>query len=170
LVIRHGSDILQDTQDYNKVVCLLSDIQGTKSVNGLVQGRNSVGARTGAELAPVTASTTTIKEFCIPLMGVLSASTLKALPLHAMKNAPLTIEIYFEKLVTATSNVDRLTLSDAELAKITLFKVKQVEFFAEQLTFSPEVASVLEKQTGGKYLINTQSIQSFKNNVPNGTT
>ena len=88
-------------------------------------------------------------------MGVLSASTLKALPLHAMKNAPLTIKIYFEKLVTATSDVDRATLSDAELAKITSFKVKQVEFFAEQLTFSPEVASVLEIQTGGKYLINT---------------
>jgi hypothetical protein len=97
-------------------------------------------------------------------MGVLSASTLKALPLHAMKNAPLTIEIYFEKTSTATD------VTDAELAKLTSFKVKQVEFFAEQLTFSPEVASVLEKQTGGKYLINTQSVQSFKNNVPQGTT
>jgi hypothetical protein len=103
-------------------------------------------------------------------MGVLSASTLKALPLHAMKNAPLTIEIYFEKLVTLANNEDGALLSDAELAKITSFKVKQVEFFGEQLTFSPEVASVLEKQTGGKYLINTQSVQSFKNNVPNGTT
>ena len=97
-------------------------------------------------------------------MGVLSASTLKALPLHAMKNAPLTIEIYFEKTSTAT------TADAAEIAKLTSFKIKQVEFFAEQLTFSPEVASVLEKQTGGKYLINTQSVQSFKNNVPNGTT
>lgn len=180
MVIRHGSDILQDTQDYNKVVCLLSDIQGTKSVNGAIQGRgtnirvasNAVVSevRLGTELAPVTINTTTIREFCIPLMGVLSASTLKALPLHAMKNAPLTIEIYFEKLVTATSDVDKAILDATELAKITSFKVKQVEFFGEQLTFSPEVSSVLEKQTGGKYLINTQSVQSFKNNVPEGTT
>lgn len=78
-------------------------------------------------------------------MGVLSASTLKALPLHAMKNAPLTIEIYFEKLVTLAHNEDEGLLSDVELAKITSFKIKQVEFFGEQLTFSPEVASVLEK-------------------------
>lgn len=100
-------------------------------------------------------------------MGVLSASTLKALPLHAMKNAPLTIEIYFEKALTAT-NATEADIGVA--AKLSSFKVKQVEFFGEQLTFSPEVASVLEKQTGGKYLINTQSVQSFKNNVPNGTT
>lgn len=145
MVIRHGSDILQDTQDYNKVACLLSDIQGTVSSNGVIQGRETVGSRTGAVLAPVTANTTTIEEFCIPLMGVLSASTLKALPLHAMKNAPLTIEIYFEKLVTLAHNEDEGLLSDAELAKITSFKIKQVEFFGEQLTFSPEVASVLEK-------------------------
>jgi hypothetical protein len=101
-------------------------------------------------------------------MGVLSASTLKALPLHAMKNAPLTIEIYFEKVLTAT-NITEADIG-ATPTKLSSFKVKQVEFFAEQLTFSPEVASVLEKQTGGKYLINTQSVQSFKNNVPNGTT
>jgi hypothetical protein len=36
-------------------------------------------------------------------MGILSSSTLKALPLHAMKNAPLTVEIFFEKLLTATN-------------------------------------------------------------------
>jgi len=53
-------------------------------------------------------------------MGVLSASTLKALPLHAMKNAPLTIEIYFEKALTAT------TADAAEIAKLTSFKIKQV--------------------------------------------
>lgn len=164
MVIRHGSDILQDTQDYNKVVCLLSDIQGTKSTNGVIQGHSAVGSRTGAEIAPVTAGATTVREFCIPLMGLLSSATLKALPLHAMKNAPLTVEIFFEKTLTATN------ATVAELAKITSFKVRQVELFAEQLTFSPEVASVLEKQTGGKYLINTQSIQSFKNNVPNGTS
>lgn len=72
-------------------------------MNGFIQGRFAVGARTGFEIAPTTVSTTTIREFCIPLMGVLSSSTLKALPLHAMKNAPLTVEIYFEKGTTATS-------------------------------------------------------------------
>jgi hypothetical protein len=103
LVIRHGSDILQDTQDYNKVACLLSDIQGTRSTNGLIQGRNGVGVRNGGELSPVDANKTFTREFCIPLMGILSSSTLKALPLHAMKNAPLTVEIFFEKLLTATN-------------------------------------------------------------------
>lgn len=124
LVVRHGSDILQDTQDYNKIASLLSDIQGTKSVNGLVQGRSGVGARVGVEIAPVTASITTVKEFCIPLMGVLSSSTLKALPLHAMKNAPLTIELYFEKARTALANASNATLADAEVNKLTSFKVK----------------------------------------------
>jgi hypothetical protein len=79
------------------------------------------------------------------LAGILSDSTLKALPLHAMKNAPLTVEIYFEKLATATCDDVKATLADAELAKITSFKVKDVNVFGEQLTFSPEVASVLEK-------------------------
>lgn len=38
------------------------------------------------------------------------------------------------------------------------------------MTFSPEIASVLEKQTGGKYIINTQSVSSYRNNVPAGST
>lgn len=61
-------------------------------------------------------------------MGVLSASTLKALPLHAMKNAPLTVEIYFEKTATATN----ATAADLGVAaKMTYFKVKNVELFGE---------------------------------------
>jgi hypothetical protein len=48
-------------------------------------------------------------------MGVLSSSTLKALPLHAMKNAPLTIELYFEKAKTALANASNATLADAEV-------------------------------------------------------
>lgn len=116
LIVRHGSDILQDIQDYNKVACILSDLQGTVSVNAHIQGREvddttKTTLRTGEVIAPVDASTTTTKEFCIPLMGILSASTLKALPLHAMKNAPLTIELYFEKLATATANASNNTLA-----------------------------------------------------------
>lgn len=64
-------------------------------------------------------------------MGVLSASTLKGLPLHAMKNAPLTVELYFEKVQTALERTNGAAVDATELAKIDHFKVKQVELFGE---------------------------------------
>ena len=45
-----------------------------------------------------------------------------------MKNAPLTVELYFEKFATATN----ATASDiGDSAKLASFKVKQVELFGE---------------------------------------
>jgi len=160
LVIRQGNNILQDTQDYNKAVCLLSDIQGSPSNNGVIYGRSDVGKRDGGVVCGAV-TTEEIKEWAIPLAGLLSGSTLKALPLHALSNAPITIEITFDKYVSAT-------LGSA--TNLTKFKVTDVYFTASQITFSPEVANVLQNQVGGKYLINTTSIQTFRNNVPAAST
>ena len=167
LRIFHGSNLLQDIDNYGTLASLLTSYQLARED---VQGKHSVlagcGLGHGLDLNKADGVDGNMADasedefaFAIPLLSILSLTD-NYVPMFALTNAPLRMEIQF------VSNIEQFISSSHALSAPTTGKTfNDVKFIANYVEVSDAGMSIIAQSLGGRPL--EWVCQSFANYVFN---
>tara|TARA_R100000482_G_scaffold4609_1_gene1592 strand:- start:622 stop:1956 length:1335 start_codon:yes stop_codon:yes gene_type:complete len=174
LTIYHGSNLIEDINDYGVIASMLYDLQ----VDGAELGRTGAitsGGQDGQTFASNDISTsrninrrgatvagTADRVFAFPLIsGVVGTMMSKALPVGEMSAGDLRIEI--ELASASLAVVNNTTNNNAPD-----WTVSDVEYVCSFIELSAQASQDIRNAHGGRYAISTESYRSYQATVNAG--
>jgi hypothetical protein len=167
--IYHGSNLLEDIDNYGMLVKMLYDLQldygsaygkynittGTKvelTSNALGPDdriTNSGEALNSGVAIPIN-SISPWRTYCLNLISIMGSLTDKYFPLFECTTAPIRLEIWL------VDNVTKAFLSTSATASVDTYSLKNVEFVASMVEISDEAVGIVRGASQGQlqYVIN----------------
>lgn len=168
LRIFHGSNLLMDLDNYGTLASLLTSYQLAKED---VEGKHQVLAGTdqghGRNLGVIATGADTEVEFAIPLLSILSLTD-NYVPMFALTNAPLRLEIQFVSDVNLFLTADQLVNSAVGSGKT----FNDVKFIANFVEVSDAGMAIIAESLQGRpleWVCQSYANYVFNTSVVNGT-
>lgn len=168
LRIFHGSNLLMDLDNYGTLASLLTSYQLAKED---VEGKHKVLAGTeqshGRNLGVIATGADTEVEFAIPLLSILSLTD-NYVPMFALTNAPLRMEIQFVSDVNLFLSADQLVNSAVGSGKT----FNDVKFIANFVEVSDAGMAIIAESLEGRpleWVCQSYANYVFNTSVVNGT-
>ena len=168
LRIFHGSNLLMDLDNYGTLASLLTSYQLAKED---VEGKHQVLAGTdqshGRNLGVIATGADTEVEFAIPLLSILSLTD-NYVPMFALTNAPLRMEIQFVSDVNLFVSADQLVNSAVGTGKT----FNDVKFIANYVEVSDSGMAIIAESLQGRpleWVCQSYANYVFNTSVVNGT-
>jgi hypothetical protein len=169
LTVYHGSNLLEDEQQYSVMVAALHDMMTDGSEAGR-QGAINAGFQTSAVGTTsntvcrngVSMTAGTAKTFCVPLVsGVVGTLLGKNLPVGEMGAGDLRIEIELAPFADALR-------SAAHGADPTGYTVSDVEYVCSFVEVSQQAMDDIRRAHGGRYAISSESYRNYTESITAG--
>ncbi len=175
ITIYHGSNLLEDINDYGVIASMLFDLQ----VNGAELGKtgsitsggedgqtfnatNDIGSSRNVNRRGATVANGSPRVFAFPLIsGVVGTMASKALPVGEMSAGDLRIELELASAsLGAINNTNNNNAPD--------WSISDVEYVTSFVELSAQASQDIRNAHGGRYAISTESYRSYQASVTAG--
>ncbi len=179
LRVTHGSNLLENEQNYGLLAKLCMDNQVSQSASGKqsifagarsdipVVGTAATPLRTGAVVASSLAAATasTAKTYCLPLISILGTLGSQYIPLFEMTAAPLTLDLTLvDSIMKAMGCVDT---AGGTTVSASTFQLSNVEFVATIIELADESINIIRgAQEGQPVQMVIPSWTRYSNTIP----